>query len=247
MPASSNTTLSIASSEPVFTGGATRRTLIVRRSAQARRITLAVDPRDGRVRLTVPKRAALAPALAWVETRRGWIEAALARLPVPAPLAPGLSLPLEGSPMLIDWRPDSSRTVTREGGRLIVGGPADLVGGRVLRWLRAEALRVLEAETRALAAAVGLVVGRVRVGDARGRWGSCSSSGDIAYSWRLILAPPAVRQATVAHEVAHLMHMDHGPAFHAAVERLLGRCPNAERTWLKRNGAGLHQVGPKEA
>ena len=89
----------------------------------------------------------------------------------------------------------------------------------------------------------GVTVARVRVGDARTRWGSCSSSGDIAYSWRLILMPVAVRHAIVAHEVAHRLHMHHGPAFHDAVERLLGHDPKAERAWLKAHGAEMHRFG----
>jgi predicted metal-dependent hydrolase len=91
-----------------------------------------------------------------------------------------------------------------------------------------------------------VTIARVRVGDPRTRWGSCSSSGDIAYSWRLILMPPAVREATVAHEVAHRLHMNHGPDFHAAVAHLLGREPKAERAWLRANAARIHGVGRVE-
>ena len=83
--------------------------------------------------------------------------------------------------------------------------------------------------------------GRVGVGDPRSRWGSCASSGAIRYSWRLILAPPDVRRATVAHELAHLLHMDHSAAFHAAHARILGADPRPARAWLRANGAGLHR------
>ena len=72
---------------------------------------------------------------------------------------------------------------------------------------------------------------------------SCTSSGDIAYSWRLILMPPGVREATVAHEVAHRLHMHHGPEFHDAVKRLLGRDPKTERAWLKAHGSAMQRVG----
>ena len=81
------------------------------------------------------------------------------------------------------------------------------------------------------------------IGDPRARWGSCSANGDIRYSWRLILAPPDVLEATVAHEVAHRLHMDHSPAFHAAVRRLLGRDPSAERAWLRAHGRELYWLG----
>ncbi|WP_116091026.1 M48 family metallopeptidase [Sphingomonas crusticola] len=234
---------SLTETELTFSGGGHSRPLTVRRSAQAKRMRLAVDPRDGAVRLTLPRRAALKPALLWAEGQRAWIEQVLAKLPVSAPIGPGTQVPLEGALLTIDWQPAGSRTVRRDGDRLIVGGPEEMVAGRVLRWLRAEAARTLEAETRAVALRAGVTIGRVRIGDPRTRWGSCSSSGDIAYSWRLILMPPAVREATVVHEVAHRLHMHHGPEFHQAVEQLLGRAPKTERAWLKAHGAAVQRVG----
>lgn len=204
---------------------------------------LAVDPRDGAVKLTLPRRAALGPALKWAESQRAWVEQALAKLPALETLRTGSVIPFEGKDLRIEWRAGGSRTVRRDGDQLIVGGPEEMLGPRVLRWLRAEAARTLDAETRAVALRAGVTVGRVRIGDPRSRWGSCSSSGDIAYSWRLILMPPAVREATVVHEVAHRLHMHHGPEFHDAVERLLSRSPKAERAWLKAHGAAMHRVG----
>jgi len=204
---------------------------------------LAVDPRDGAVRLTLPRRAALGPALKWAESQRAWVERALAKLPAHETLGPGSVIPFEGRELHIDWRPNGSRVVKLEGDQLVVGGPEEMVKARVLRWLRAEAGRRLDAETRAVAARAGVTVGRVRIGDPRSRWGSCSSSGDIAYSWRLILMPPAVREATVVHEVAHRLHMHHGPEFHDEVRKLLGRDPKTERAWLKAHGAAMQRVG----
>ena len=131
----------------------------------------------------------------------------------------------------------------REGDRLLLGGPRESVEPRVLRWLRREAQVTLEAETRDFAARAGVAVSRVTVADPRARWGSCSASGDIRYSWRLILAPLAVREATVAHEVAHRLHMHHGPEFHAAVKALLGRDPGPERAWLRAHGSSLYWLG----
>ena len=235
--------LSNGNSEPSFSGGGRTRTLAVRRMAQARRMRLSVDPRDGAVRLVLPKRAALRHALAWVEEQRGWIEDALEKLPQPQPIAPGAVIPVEGVPHLIDWSEDRPRAVRREEGRLILGGPAEAVAARVTRWLRSEALAVLQAETAIMASRAGVTIAGVSIGDPRARWGSCSVTGDIRYSWRLILAPPDVREATVAHEVAHRLHMDHSRAFHAAVRRLLGRAPVAERRWLRAHGSSLYWLG----
>jgi len=217
--------------------------LVVRRSPRARRLRLAVGAGDGRVRLTLPARAALGPALAWAAGQGIWLERALAALPPPVPLGPDSQLPFEGRPVRVRWEPQAGRGVRLEGDLLITGGPAELAGARVLRWLRDEARDRLTTETLAVAGRAGVSVGRVRVGDARTRWGSCSSSGDIAYSWRLVMAPPAVLAATVAHEVAHRLHMDHGPAFHAAVAHLFGRDPTPERVWLRTNGAALQAIG----
>jgi predicted metal-dependent hydrolase len=232
-----------ANSELVFSGGGRTRALSVRRMAQSRGLRLMIDPRDGAVRLTMPARAPLRHALDWVEGKRGWIEAELAKLPGAQPIAPGARIPLEGEIVTIAWQAGAARSVRRDGDRLIVGGPADMLGPRILRWLRREALARLDRETREIAARAGVTIGRVAVGDPRARWGSCSATGDIRYSWRLILAPVAVREATVAHEVAHRLHMDHSPDFHAAVKRLLGRDPAPERRWLRTHGAALYWLG----
>lgn len=215
----------------------------MRRIANARRMRLAVDPRTGDVRLTLPRRASERTARAWAETHRGWIEARLAKLPRVRSIAPGETLPLRGADVLVDWSPSYSSIVRLEGDRLQVGGPTEAVSRRVVAWLRREALTQLESETRAVAAEAGVTVGRVSIGDPKARWGSCSSKGDIRYSWRLILAPPFVLSATVAHEVAHRLHMDHSPAFHAAEKRIYGRDPARARDWLRQHGAALYWLG----
>ena len=213
------------------------------RHARARRMRLAVDLRDGRVKLTLPPRASLKKALAWAEEQRGWIATQQARLPEGQPLAPGATIPLAGREVTIAWSDTGPRTLRLDGDQLICGGSLEGLARRVERWLKAEALRVLSADTAEYAARAGVVVTRVSVGDPKGRWGSCASSGAIRYSWRLILAPPMVRRATVAHEVAHRIHMNHSAAFHQAVAALFEGEPDAAREWLRRNGAGLHWVG----
>ncbi len=236
-------TSSSVSSEADFAGGAHRRALIVRRIAGARRMRLAVDPRDGSVRLTLPRRVSERAGRAWAEGQRAWVEHQLSLLPSPRPILPGAEIPFRGEDIRIDWSPAHSRTVRLEGDRLFVGGPVEGVSRRVIAWLRREALRQLEAETRLVAAQAGVNVGRVSIGDPRSRWGSCSSSGDIRYAWRLILAPPFVLSSTVAHEVAHRLHMDHSLAFRAAEARLLGTDPGPARAWLRHHGAELYWVG----
>ena len=129
------------------------------------------------------------------------------------------------------------------GDELIVGGPPEGLPAAVERWLRAQARARLSEETAAVAARAGVTVRSVNVGDPVSRWGSCSSSGTLNYSWRLILAPPQVLQFVVAHEVAHRLHMDHSAAFKAAEEKLFGGPVAEARSELRRLGPSLRAVG----
>ncbi|WP_375391781.1 M48 family metallopeptidase [uncultured Sphingomonas sp.] len=217
--------------------------LEVVRHPRARSLRLSLDPVTGRARLTIPQRAALQPALAWAEGKATWLAAQRARLPEPRPFAPGAVLPVADAALTLAWSPGPRRTLRREGDLLAAQGPIETLPRRVEAWLRREALLLLSRETAAFAALAGVAVARVAVGDAKGRWGSCASTGVIRYSWRLLLAPGHVRRATVAHEVAHRVHMHHGPAFHALVAELLGADPGTARDWLRRHGAGLHWFG----
>ena len=213
------------------------------RNARARRIRLSVDPTSGTARLTLPRRAALKPALKWAEQQAEWLAVQRARLPEARPFAPDAPLPFRGAMLTIDWRPDRSRRVALEGDRLLAGGPIEALPRRVESWLRRAALNLLTQETAFFAERAGVTVTRVTIGDPRGRWGSCTGAGAIRYAWRLILAPDFVRRATVAHEVAHRLHMHHGPEFHTALAALLGDDPAPARAWLKQHGAALHWVG----
>ncbi|WP_254447676.1 M48 family metallopeptidase [Sphingomonas sp. ID1715] len=225
--------------EPRFAG----KPLTVVRHGSARRMRLRVDPRDGSVRLTLPRRASLRHAFAWVEEQRAWVEDQLARRDAGTRLTPGMTLEVAGKALTLAAAEPGRRIVRQDGDRLLIPGDADLFEARAVRWLKAEAKRVLEVETRLLAEKAGVSVARVSVGDTRSRWGSCSASGDIRYSWRLILAPDFVRRSTVAHEVAHRVHMNHGPAFKALERMLLGESPSAARAWLRANGVRLHGYG----
>ncbi len=223
-----------------FSGGAHSRALTVLRSPRARQMRLAVDPRDGSIRLTLPRRAQVDHALRWAETKRGWIEAQLARLPTATPIVNGMLFDVAGETLRLDWSADHPRTPARIGGHLQIGGPADRLETRLLRWLKDEARSLFDAETQEFSAKIGVIVPPISIGDPVSRWGSCSASGSIRYSWRLILAPSFVRRATIAHEVAHRVHMNHSAQFHALVEIVLGDDPAPSRKWLRENGSSLH-------
>jgi len=213
------------------------------RNARARRAKLSVDPASGRVRLTLPTRAPVKSALLWAEGQQAWIAAQQARLPRPRPFLPGGTIPFGDSELLIAWSEGESRRIVREGDILRCGGPRDGLSRRIESWLKREALRLLSAETAEFAARAGVGVTRVAIGDPRARWGSCASTGAIRYSWRLVLAPDFVRRSTVAHEVAHRIHMNHGAEFHALVKRLDENDPARSSAWLRASGAALHWIG----
>jgi hypothetical protein len=211
-------------------------------SPRARVMRLRVDQRTGEVVLMVPKRASQRKALEWAAGHREWIERQLAQVAPAAAIVAGSTLPLYGRPHRVDWEPARPRTLKLKDETIVVGGPAETLEPRLKRWLRRHAHELLARETLEFAAMAGVSVSRVAVADPRSRWGSCSASGAIRYSWRLILAPDWVRRATVAHEVAHRVHMNHGPAFHALVGELLGEDPKRARLWLRRHGASLHRI-----
>ncbi|WP_340266441.1 M48 family metallopeptidase [Sphingobium mellinum] len=213
----------------------------IRRSARAKTYRLSLDHDRGELRLSLPSRANLNRALGWAQDHEDWVRSQMAARPETVVLGDGACFPLEGREVRICWVEGTARTIRVEGSQLLTGGAAQSVGPRVLRWLRARARAVLEAESHAMARDHGLIVASVGIGDPRSRWASCASSGAIRYSWRLILCPPDVRRATVAHELAHLLHMDHSPAFHAAHARILGVDPKPARAWLRAHGAALHR------
>jgi predicted metal-dependent hydrolase len=181
--------------------------------------------------------------LEWAEGKAEWLAQQRARLPDARPFTAGTVLPVADETLTITWSEGNRRTVLRVDDTLSVQGPASTVARRVELWLRRAALALLSRETAEFAALAGVTVSQVAIGDPRGRWGSCASTGVIRYSWRLLLAPGWVRRATVAHEVAHRVHMNHGPAFHALVAELLGTDPAPARAWLRRHGAALHWFG----
>ena len=221
--------------------------VIATRHAAARAIKLRANAALGAIQISLPPRGGVAEALKLLDSHQGWLEAQVVRWPVPRPIAPGAVIPFDGEDLVIDWHPGHKRTPLRRDNRLEIGGPESLLAGRTLRWLQAEALADLTSSTRKLAGQVDRDVAQVRIGDPRGRWGSCAAPrpGDgahIAYNWRLMLAPAFVRDNVVAHEVAHLVHHNHSAAFHALHHSLDPNTPATKR-WLARHGAALHWVG----
>jgi predicted metal-dependent hydrolase len=213
----------------------------------ARRLRLRFDERRGVLKLTCPIRTSRRAALAWAAEQRAWVDTQIADALPGEPFAPGATVPIEGRDTLLVWAPGEARTP-----RLVVGlGENELrCGGlesafprRIETFLKRLALDTLSRETAEIAAAAGISPRSVSVGDANTRWGSCSADRRIRYSWRLILAPSAARNFVVAHEVAHLVHLDHGPGFKQLEKQLFRGDIAAARTLLRAVGPRLKRIG----
>ncbi len=212
------------------------------RRAASHGIRLRADAVTGTVRLSLPVRGSSVEAARFLAAHHDWIAGQVARWPMPQPFAAGAAIPFDGDRLRLDWSAAHPRSAQRDGDRLRLGGALDTVASRTARWLKAQALADMAAATRRLAADVSRPVNAIAVRDPRGRWGSCATGGRISYSWRLILAPAWVRAAVVAHEVAHLVHANHGTDFYALLGELDPRAGDSRR-WLRAHGAALHWVG----
>lgn len=217
----------------------------VRRSARARRILLNVGVHDGRVELVLPRGASRREGAAFVRTQTGWIARQLAAVGGPVPFADGARIPLRGGEIEIARTGTRSALPVLDGDRLLVGGREDTLPGRVRRWLQTEALAEIRPRAHEMGALLGRTPRRVSVRDTRSRWGSCSRDGNLSFSWRLVMAPEEVLAYVVAHEVAHLRELNHGPRFWKLVDRLCDDVP-AARAWLRTHGANLHRYGREE-
>ncbi|QIZ82515.1 M48 family metallopeptidase [Thalassovita gelatinovora] len=210
----------------------------LRRSAQARRISLRVSGLDAKVTLTLPRGVAKSEAVAFAEEKADWLRLQLRTTPQANTVGPGTELPCEGE--LLRVVQGSGRRIRMEHGEILVPGNPDSAGARLAGHLKQLARTRLSQASDRYAAALGQEYHRLTLRDTRSRWGSCSSAGALMYSWRLIMAPPEVLTYVAAHEVAHLRHMNHSATFWKEVENLYGDY-DVPRAWLRDNGAKLHR------
>lgn len=218
----------------------------LRRHSQARRYTLRIHGASHEVVLTMPPRGSARQAQEFAQKHGAWIATRMRRLPNASPFEHGSVVPLRGVEHRIDHRQGMRGTAWIETGAdmplLCVAGEMPHLPRRVRDYLNREARRDLETASQAAARALGVSIRRVSVRDQSSRWGSCSTTGVLSYSWRLILAPPFVLEYLAAHEVAHLVEMNHSRRFWRLVE---GICPDTRRAkaWLDAHGTSLHRYG----
>ena len=226
--------------DPVVEVGGRTVPIAIRRHARARRLTMRLAPDGSEIRVTLPRWCATRDAIVFAYARTDWLERQLAAVPRTAPPEPGGPLRYRGEDLIIAWEPSRRRQPVLQGECIVVGGPRDSLAPRLQRWLQAEAKRLLADDLTFYCARAGHEVPQLHLSRAQRRWGSCSDRAAIRINWRLVQAPDAVRRSVVAHEVAHLVHFDHSPAFHAELARLFEGDLGAADRWLKDHGRGLY-------
>jgi len=213
--------------------------LNIRISARAKRMKIRVEA-SRELTLVVPRQLEPQHALAFLRQEEAWLNQQLTRIEKPVEIEPGVCLPLYGEDHILVNDPLLRGLGVREEGVLKLSGSADFFKRRFEDWAKKDIKRYIEEYSDYYSRKMGVSRGRITVRDQKSRWGSCSSKGHLNFSWRLIFMPQYVSQYIIAHEVAHLVHMDHSADFWALVE---SHFPDmkAAKSWLKKNGSSVHR------
>ncbi|MEM1053306.1 MAG: SprT family zinc-dependent metalloprotease [Pseudomonadota bacterium] len=219
--------------------------IVLKRHRTAKRLTMRLAPDGSEVRITLPQWARSGEAIAFAHARAEWLAEQHAKVPERHVPGPGSTVHFRGRELRVDWHKSRPRTPVIEGDALSLGGPAEGIETRLKRWLEKEALALFECDIAHYTTAAALDPVPVGLSRAQRRWGSCSDGGvsgtkRIRINWRLVQAPDHVRRSVAAHEVAHLIHFDHSPAFHALLDDIYEGDIKAADRWLKANGRSLY-------
>jgi predicted metal-dependent hydrolase len=225
----------------------------VRRHPAARRLTLRVSKTKRAVLVTVPEQCRMEEASRFVESNLDWVRERLGSVPEPVPFEDGAKIPLRGRPHSLCFTGASrarsgARSVVEVDAspglppRLVVTGRLEHASRRLKDWLLEQARADLDVSVSHYSKALGVKARSISLRDQTSRWGSCTAGGLLSFSWRLVMAPTHVLDYVAAHEVAHLIEMNHGPRFWKHVARCMPRLEEAKR-WLRSHGADLHRYG----
>lgn len=214
--------------------------VFLKRSPRTRRFSLRVSRLDGKVTLSIPSRAREAEAMAFLHGQEGWLRATLEAMPESAVRRVGI-----GGQVMVEGRSltvfqGAGRAIRVEEDRLLIPGDPAQAGVRLAAWLKVLARDRLAQASGRYAGLLGRHYTRLTLRDTRSRWGSCSPDGALMYSWRLIMAPPSVLDYVAAHEAAHLVELNHSPAYWAVVSRIFPGW-QTQRAWLHEHGQSLHR------
>lgn len=222
----------------------------IRRHPTARRLTLRVSHSARAVVLTIPRYTDFREADRFLAKSLDWVLERLEGVPEAVPFACGAMVPLRGEIHRIAFAGrlpghpvvEVLRAQNGDPASLVVSGAIEHAPRRLGDWLVAEAKRDIESRVAHHTAKLQLRARRVTLRDQKSRWGSCSSDGQLSFSWRLVLAPTLVLDYVAAHEVAHLAEMNHGPRFWRLVEKTMPRLEEA-KLWLRTSGMDLYRYG----
>ena len=210
----------------------------IRHSARARRLSLRISSLDGKVTLSGPPYVRERDYMAFIHDKEDWIIKNLAVMPEKTLVAVGADLVYRGRPVAVTMA--SQRGVRLAGDTIYVARTSRSIGASIKGFLKSQARDALAHASDRYAAQLGVDYSALVLRDTRSRWGSCSSQGQLMYSWRLIMAPPEILDYVAAHEVAHLIEMNHSRAFWNVVARLYPDYETA-RDWLRSHGPMLHR------
>ena len=215
----------------------------IKRNKRARRLILRLEQGSGGVILTIPPGTEKSEAIAFTHQNAEWLHVKIQERPARQQFSNGQVLSLLDKQVRIRHDPDDRSAVRLKGNELIVCGRVEHLQRRVFDWLKVKAKDVICPRAELMAGQLGKRIGRGSVRNTRTRWGSCSSRGNLSFCWRLILTPEWVLNYVIAHEVSHLSHMNHGPAFWQTVASFDVKTDKA-RAWLNDNTARLQRIGP---
>ncbi len=229
-----------ASADPEIDLNGTAVPINLRRHNTAKRMTLRMAPDGSEVRITLPRWAQGNEAIAFANARRDWLCEQYAKIPARTAPGPDSEVLYRGEVLRIEWDEKAPRRPVLSGDTVRLGGPKAGFEARLQRWLEREALSLFESDMVDYTSAAALSPVPVALSRAQRRWGSCSEKSRIRLNWRLVQAPDFVRRSVVAHEVAHLVHFDHSPAFYALLGDIYDdNIKHADR-WLKEQGRSLY-------
>jgi len=217
--------------------------VILRRHKRARKVSLRLDQKNRQVILTTPNRFSLARAENFAYEHREWITEQLNKLPRSIPFAGGQVIPVLGKDYTLIHKGDRLRgLVERQGDNIIVPGAPEHIKRKLIKFLKEEMHHHVEIIAPIKASQIEKEINNITLRDQESRWGSCTTDGNLSFSWRLVFTPLDVLDYVVAHEVAHLAHMDHSQEFWETCDNLANDMDMA-RKWLKKNGHNLYQYG----
>lgn len=211
------------------------------RRSRRRTIGFVID--DAGLRVTAPRWVALAEIEQALQEKARWIVRKLLEWRAHAARRERVTVRWQhGAPLrflgatLTLWVEADARGVTRDGDRLRIGLPPNAgeeqLRDRVQAWLQARAREVFAERIPLFAARLGRAPSRWALSSARTRWGSCTPDGAIRLNWRLVHFPLEIVDYVIAHELAHLRELNHGPRFWSTVGHLFPEFERA-REWLR--------------